>query len=309
MIPNDWARLMVFQTVAEEGTITAAAEALQLGHATISRHIEDLEHSLGLELFRRSTKGMEITDTGRHVLRSVQNMSDSAHAITANIRAMVATKRPQVSIAAPEGIAAWWLAPRLPEFHRANPGIEIGLIVLPDAPDVAKGDADISIQFDEPKSPNVIMRPLGWIHYIFWAAPGYLALHGVPTDRFDLGHHRMLHFTSYRKQQELWGEKIPAWQEIMPWIVRTNSGTALYQTCIADGGIASLPSYALSFEKHLRPLPHLGVLASPKIWLTYGEHVREGPSFSPVLEWLRDCFDPAKHPWFRETFVGPQFIG
>lgn len=304
----DWSRLMVFRAVADAGTISGAAEALAVSPAKVSRDIEELERSLGLSLFTRTTRGVDLTEGGQLVLRSVRSMADSARAISTNVADLANAQRPQISIAAHEALATYWLAPRLPEFHQTNPGIAINIRVVQDTPDVAAGDADIAIQYDAPTSPNVISRQLGWLHYVFYASRRYLDIHGVPQDRFDLGKHRMLHLVTYKKQQDLWAPKIAAWQDIMPWSVYTNSSTVTVESCAADGGIASMPTYMASLERRFLPLPHLGSLASVRFWLVYAERMRDLPHSRPVLDWLRACFDPDRHPWFRETYVPPETI-
>ena len=301
----DWSRLMVFRAVADAGTISRAAEALAVSPAKVSRDLEELERSLGQILFNRSTRGVDLTEAGQLVLRSVNNMASSAQAISTNIAELSTAQRPQVSIAMHEALATYWLAPRLPEFHQTNPNIAVNIRVIQDTPDVGSGDADISIQYDAPTSPNVIARQIGWLHYVFYASHAYLNIHGIPADRFDLGRHRMLHLVTYKKQQELWAPKIPAWQEIMPWSAYTNSSTVVVESCAADGGIASMPTYMASVDRRFRPLPHLGALASVRFWLTYSERTRDLPHCKPVLEWLRRCFDPETHPWFKEAYVAP----
>lgn len=297
---------MVFRAVADAGTISGAAEALAVSPAKVSRDVDELERSLGQMLFNRSTKGVDLTEAGQLVLRSVNNMAHSAQAISTNITALSTEQRPQVSIAVHEALATYWLAPRLPEFHQANPGIAINIRVVQDTPDVAKGDADIAIQYDAPTSPNVFSRQLGWLHYVFYASRAYLNIHGTPADKFDLGKHRMLHLVTYSKQQELWAPKIQAWQEIMPWSAYTNSSTVTVECCAADGGIASMPTYMAAVDRRFQPLLHLGPLASVRFWLTYGERVRETAYCKPVLEWLRACFDPETHPWFKEAYIPPE---
>lgn len=301
----DWSRLMVFRAVAEAGTITGAAASLSVSPAKVSRDMEELERSLGQTLLSRSTRGVDLTEAGQLVLRSVRSMANSAQAISTNIAELSNTQRPQISIAVHEALATYWLAPRLPEFHRINPEIAINIRVVQETPDVSSGDADIAIQYDPPTSPNVISRQLGWLHYVLYASRAYLNIHGTPADRFDLGRHRMLHLVTYKKQQELWAPKVSAWQEIMPWSAYTNSSTVIVESCAADGGIASMPTYMASTDRRFRPLPHLGPLASVRFWLAYSERMRELPHCKPVLEWLRTCFDPEKHPWFKEAYVPP----
>jgi DNA-binding transcriptional LysR family regulator len=304
--PLDWDRLRMFQAVAEAGSISAAASRLGVSSAKVSRDIEELEYSLGQKLFSRSTRGMEITAIGATVLKSTQSMADSARAIASHVRDATDAKAPRrVSIAAYEGFATYWLASRLPAFQRANPGFEIVFKVVQETPSVAAGDADISIQYEAPTSPNVFSKQLVWIHYILYASPAYLDVYGAPRTMFDLGKHRFLLYTGYNKQAELWEPKTPAWMEVINHAVQSNSGGVILESCANGGGIALLPTYVSEIERRIQPLTQIRPLAAIKFWLTYTEQVRNAPQFEPIVTWLRECFDPTSHPCFRETYVPP----
>jgi molybdate transport repressor ModE-like protein len=307
--PLDWDRLRVFQAVAEAGSISAAATQLGVSPAKVSRDIEELEYSLGQKLFSRSTRGMEITTTGGAVLKSTQSMADSARAIASYVRDATDSGAPRrITIAAYEGFATYWLARRLPAFQRANPGFEIVLKVVQETPSVAAGDADISIQYEAPTSPNVFSKQLGWVHYILYASPAYLEAHGVPETMFDLGKHRFLLYSGFNKQMELWEPKTPAWMEVINHAVQSNSGGVVLESCASGGGIALLPTYVSEIERRLQPLTHIRPLAAIRFWLTYTEQVRNSPQYEPVVRWLRECFDTTSHPCFLETYVQPSLL-
>lgn len=302
---SDWSRLKVFRSVAETGSISAAASQLAVSPAKISRDLEELERRFGQELFLRSPRGMELTGIGALVLRSVRSMEDSAQAISSHVSEVAIETRTKVVIAAHDAIATYWLARRLPAFHQLNPNIEITLKVVQDTPNVANGDADIAIQYEAPTTPNVISRTLGWVHYILFASPAYLSIHGVPADMFDLGRHRIVLHSGYNKQVEMWEAKSAAWAEVMPRTLQSNSSTVILENCACDGGVALMPSYVAEIEPRVDALSHIRPLASIRFWLAYSERVR-GRAFTPVLEWLRECFDPEHHPWFRETYSPPR---
>lgn len=305
VLSADWERLKIFRAVAETGSLAAAAEALRVSPAKVSRDIEALEYELGQELFVRSTRGMSLTAVGNVVLESVRNMADSARALSTNVLALTQGSPARTVVATHDALATYWLAPQLSAFHSENPGVELALKVGFETPRVGEDGIDIAIQYEEPRGPNLISRPLGWIHYVFQAADGYLSVHGVPEDRFALGRHRLLHHEGYNKQPEQWEAKLPAWQQIMPWLVTTNSSTVLIEACARGAGIASLPSYLPSVEPRLRPLLHLKHVAKIRFWLVYTQRVRDTPACRPLLDWLKAAFDPNTHPWFRETFEEP----
>lgn len=303
----DWERLKVFRAVAESGSFSAAAEALRVSHAKVARDIDALEHELGQELFVRSTRGAELTAVGSVVLKSVRSMADSAEALSTDVRAMAVAPARTV-IAMHDALATYWLAPRLAAFHSENPKTELTFRIGFDTPKVGEDGVDIGIVYDEPTGPNLISRQLGWIHYLHFAADSYLSVHGVPEDRFALGRHRLIHHEGYTKQPEEWEAKLPAWQQIMPWLVTTNCSTVMIEACASGAGVASLPSYLASVQPRLRPLLHLKHIAKIRFWLVYTQRVRDLPAYRPVLNWLTQSFDPQQHPWFREVFVEPDFV-
>jgi DNA-binding transcriptional LysR family regulator len=146
---------------------------------------------------------------------------------------------------------------------------------------------------------------LGWLHYILYASPGYLSIHGVPETMFDLGRHRFLMHTGYNKQKELWHAKTPAWIEILSRALQSNSSTVLLESCACDGGILPMPTYVSEFEHRVQPLTHIRPLASARLWLAYSERLRGHPQYEPVLAWIRDSYDPGAYQCFRETYVPP----
>lgn len=299
----DWDRLKIFQAVAEEGSISAAAIVLAVSPAKISRDMEELELTLGQDLFIRSTRGMQLTPLGADVLRSVRNMADSARAITARVTEV--DQRQTVVIATRDAIGTYWLARRMPDLLRDYPGIDVTLKIMDDTPDLLAGDADISIQFEAPTAPNIIARQLCWLHYAVYASPEYLAEHGVPDTMFDMGKHRLIDHAGYSKQREAWTNKTRAWTEILSRSFQTNSSTVLLEACAAGAGIATFPTYVSEFDNRVVPLTHIPPLASIRLWLAYSERVRGLRAFEGALEWLRDAFDPAKHPAFREVYAAP----
>lgn len=300
----NWDRLKIFQAVAEAGSISAAAAKLSVSHAKISRDIEELEQALGAELFHRSTRGMQVTTLGTDVLRSVQNMADSAKAITNKVRGN--DQATTIVIAAQDGMASYWLGRQLPQLLQQHPELEIVIRVVPDTPNFADGEIDIAIQYEPPTAVNLIAKHLGWLHYVLYASPGYLSVFGTPETMFDLGRHRFLMLGGYNKQRDMWSSKTPAWIEILSRSLQSNSSTVLVEACANDGGILPLPTYASEIDSRIVPLTHIKPLASAKFWLVYSERVRDMKLSEPVLAWLRDIFDPAVHACFRETYVPPQ---
>lgn len=299
----DWERLKVFQTVADTGSINAAAKVLSRSYTKVSGDLDELERALGHQLFERSHRGLELTAVGEDILRSARSMADSVQAIVERASEKTSDR---LVICTREGIATYWLARRLPELLSLQPDARVFLKVFPTTPNLADGDGDIAIQFEKPAAANVVSRQLGWLHYILYAAPSYLAQYGEPNAMSDLQQHQCLRLSGAEYQPESWRQAAAAWGAILPDTVGTDAGTVLMEACASGAGIAALPSYVSQFDDRLTPLTHIKPLATLRFWLTYTERVRSMEASQPVLHWIRSCFDPVRHSCFREVYVPPQ---
>ena len=298
----DWDRLKVFQTIAETGSINAAAKSLGRSYGKVSTDLEELERALGHRLFERSPRGLGLTLVGEEVLRTARTMADAVQAIADR----ASERNPdQLVICAREGIASYWLARRLPELLQLQPDVGIFIKVMPTTPNLADGDADIAIQFEKPTAANIVARQLGWLHYILYAAPGYIATHGEPKSMSDLQSHKCLRLSSEEYQTECWKKAATAWGAILPQTMATDASTVLVEACAAGAGIAAMPSYVSEIEDRLTPLTNIKPLATVRFWLAYTERVRNMDVSQPVLHWIRSCFDPTRNPCFREIYVPP----
>lgn len=304
----DWDRLKVFQTVADEGSINAAAKTLSRSYGKVSKDLEELERALGHQLFERSHRGLGLTAVGEDILRSARAMSDSVQSIIER-----ANERDpnHVVICARDGIATYWLARHLPELYKAHPNVRIFFKVLPTTPNLCEGDGDIAIQFEPPSAANVVSRQLGWLHYILYAAPSYIARHGEPKAMSELQSHRCLRLSGEEYQLERWQPEATAWGAILPSTMETDTSSVLMEACASGTGIAAMPSYVSECDARLRPLLDIKPLATVRFWLAYSERVRNMKSSEPVLEWIRSCSDPKLHGCFREVYFPPepQFCG
>lgn len=298
----DWDRLKVFHHVADTGSMNAAARELSLSYGKVAKDIEELERSLGHQLFERSSRGLTLTDVGQDILTSARNMADSVQSI---IDRASETSQEKVVICAREGIASYWLARRLPHLLQFKPDVSVFLKVLPTTPNLLDGDGDIAIQFEKPTATNIVSRQLGWLHYILYAAPEYLAHHGEPKSMSDLQTHQILRLSGEEYQPESWRPMAPAWGAILPNTMETDAGTVLMEACASGAGVAALPSYVSEFENRLVPLVDIKPLATLRFWLAYTERVRNSGVCEPVLHWIRSCFDPTRHVCFREVYVPP----
>lgn len=134
-----------FEAVARHRSFTLAAGELCLTQSAVSRQIKTLEDALGLRLFRRLHRAIEVTAEGQRLFESVTRGLEDISACLAALGAAV--KAPQITVCASVAFAWFWLMPRLERFGALQPDIDLRVLatdqpVLPGA-----GEVDVAILF------------------------------------------------------------------------------------------------------------------------------------------------------------------
>lgn len=156
----DWDHLKIFLAVARSGQILAAANALKLDHATVSRRLNALEAQLQARLFERSPAGCILTAPGEQLLP----LAERVEADILNIEAVIADANLELSgtvkIGAADGFGTYFLAPRMGELLREHPGINLKLMPLPKDFSVSKREVDIVVALQPPTDNRLICQRL-----------------------------------------------------------------------------------------------------------------------------------------------------
>jgi LysR family glycine cleavage system transcriptional activator len=136
--------LRAFEAAARHESFTDAADELFVTHAAVSRHIRDLEEWLGVELFRRTGRGVALTEAGERYGRDLTPLFDGLAESTRRVMAQGSTRRLAVTVE--PGFASRWLVPRLGRFSAANPDIELAVDPDPKVVTFHEGEFEIGIR-------------------------------------------------------------------------------------------------------------------------------------------------------------------
>lgn len=140
--------LRAFEAVARRSSFSAAADELHLTQPAISRQIKGLEDELGAPLFNRGTRRVELTSAGTQMLRSVIPLLQRLDTTVRQIRS--ARGRRHVSITTFASFASLWLLPRLAEFQREHPDIDIRISASDKMADLDDPDVDLALRYCHP---------------------------------------------------------------------------------------------------------------------------------------------------------------
>ena len=157
-IKFDWNRARAFLVTAEEGSLSAAARALDMTQPTVGRQVSALEAELGDSLFERTNSGLVLTQSGADLMAQVKAMGDAATNLSRLASGHAETVEGSVCISATEMIAAFVLPPIIAKLRNQWPKIEIEIIASSDTSDLSRREADIAIRNYRPKQQELIAK-------------------------------------------------------------------------------------------------------------------------------------------------------
>lgn len=177
----DWNRARAFLVTAEEGSLSAAARALGMTQPTLGRQVTALETELGVVLFERGGRGLELTPSGLDLLEHVRAMGDAASSFSLTASGQSTSIEGSICITATEVMAAFVLPPILGRLRQLEPGIEIELIASNSTIDLKRREADIAVRIFRPTQSDLIARKVCDTGMRLYAASSYLRKIGNPT--------------------------------------------------------------------------------------------------------------------------------
>ncbi|WP_299615410.1 LysR family transcriptional regulator [uncultured Tateyamaria sp.] len=185
----DWSQIQSFAAVAEHGSLSAAARAQNSSQPTLSRHIAQLEATLGTRLFERKSGGMVLTDDGADLLAHATTMADAAARFGTDRDGHGDKIAGTVRLTASHVVANFILPPILTDLHAAYPGLEIEVIASDTTENLLRREADIALRMYRPTQPDVIAKHVTDLPLGVYAAPSYIDRHGRPDTLEDLQTH------------------------------------------------------------------------------------------------------------------------
>ena len=184
----DWNKARAFLVTAEEGSLSAAARALGMAQPTLGRQVDGLEQELGIVLFERVGRGLQLTPGGLELLDHVRVMGDAAGRVSMNALGQSQTLEGRVCISASETYAAVLLPPIIAKLRILEPGIHVEIVVSNQASDLRRREADIAIRNFRPTEPDLIAKKVGEADAVLYATPDYIEKIGNTTMPQDLRH-------------------------------------------------------------------------------------------------------------------------
>ena len=236
--------MQTFIRVVRAGSLTAAAERLNIAKSAVSRRLADLEARLGVQLLTRTTRRLNLTESGRQYYERCQtilaDMEEAELAITSGDIELNGTLR----IAAPLSFGITHLSPVLNEFLRLHPQLKLDLDLNDRTLNFMEEEVDLAIRIGHLSDSSLVARKLATARFIVCASPDYLARHGVPSQPSQLEQHTGLSY-SYA-DSPFWHFVGHDGRDIAVRVyerIRANNGDVLLTAAIDGLGILMTPSF------------------------------------------------------------------
>lgn len=296
--------MQVFAKLAELGSFTKVAEALQTGRPHVTRTIQELEASLGVRLFQRTTRKVNLTAEGEQFYERVKEILAIIAQTTAMFDRSGSTLRGRLRIDIPAAFSQRSFMGSLRKFTEAFPGIELALGVTDRAVDLVAEGIDCALRIGDLPDSSMVAREIGTATMVTCASPDYLRKHGVPMSLQDLSGHRCVSFLSGQNNRPLlWHFTVDA--DHHPYTPRggitLNESNAYVQCGVAGFGIVQAPGITVeTFLAHgelvevlreFRPRPR-------PVSVLYPSRTHLAPQVDAFVNWLKEHI-PRLHPnWF-----------
>jgi DNA-binding transcriptional LysR family regulator len=260
--------LMLFARIVEAGSFSAAAERIGQPKSTVSRRISQMEAALGERLLQRTTRKLVVTEFGRSLLDHARKVAEEVEAVGALAQHRQLAPSGRLRVSAPPDFAHFGLSDVVTRYLKDYPNISLELDLSPRRVDLVAENFDIAIRMgDLPDDSTLAARQVVRQTWALYAAPSYLAEHGIPEHPDELLKHDLLCILRRNGAQPEWEltrGKV-RWQRAVPARIAANSPDLLARQAAAGMGIADTTAH---FAKQ---------------YLRTGQLVRVLPEWSPPM--------------------------
>lgn len=296
---KDLNSLKIFVQVAESRNFSAAAEHMDLTASAVSKAINKLEQDLGVRLFNRTTRAVNLTTDGAYFLdccRSMLTQLESAEIVLSPTRGSLQGRlRLHMSV----GFGKRVVIPALAEFRKRYPGITIDAELTDRVVDLVYEGVDIAIVVGPIADDRVIARKICDLQFVACASPAYLARHGEPRTPDDLDQHKCLAYVipqSGRYREWKFQKNGYVFGKTVSGDLNMNNAECLLEAAIAGEGIVMLSTFVtadaiMAGKLHIVLRDYLA--PGPSAWAVYLPNRSLSPRVKAFVDFLRQLVPPS----------------
>ena len=178
--------MQTFVRIVDEGSLTAAARALDSSLPAVVRSLAALEKHLGVRLLNRTTRRLSLTEEGRLYLDSCRLVLAAVESAETALTDEAAEPSGRLTVTAPVLFGQMYVAPAVTRFVQQYDKMRVGVVLLDHIVNLLEEGIDVGIRIGELEDSSLVAQPLGMVRRVVVASPGYLRRHGAPKHPKDL---------------------------------------------------------------------------------------------------------------------------
>ncbi|MGC6388888.1 LysR family transcriptional regulator [Ewingella sp. S1.OA.A_B6] len=288
--------------IAVAGSFSGAGNLLGRHPTIISKRIASFEARLGVRLVERTTRQIQLTDTGQRLAQQLRQATDLISEAQQEAAETATELRGTLRLTLPATMGRLWLAPYIPHFMAANPDLTLEAEYSDNFVDVVEGGFDAAVRIGHLPDSRLVARRLVEHRRILAASPLYLERCGLPTCPADLEGHNCMGNPAL-KSFPFWRLTGKACVETVRTngTLRTNDSCAMLEAALAGTGILGAGEWLLAKDlaagRLIRVLPEWTFDGDGGIYLVRASRPYASAKVQVFTEWLTTLFSPP--PWTR----------
>lgn len=293
-----YSQLQVFQTIVQEGSIRAAARKLEMAAPSVSQSLKLLESNIGLTLFNRTTRKIELTDAGRLLHERTAEAMDSLNYALESVQELTEEPSGKLRITLPKFVYNTYFKRIFAGFCRQYPQIEFEISISDASLDIVKEGIDLGIRFGSILEEGMVAKKLTEpMQEALFASPEYLKHYGTPRSLEDLNQHKLIQYRFITSNKYAQLNLIEDGQQIrveIPYGLVVNDTDLMVDAAKQGLGIGRL--VLPSLKKELESGELLPVLESkwptyPGLYLYFSHNSQKVKRVRVLIDYLVEHFD------------------
>ena len=241
--------MRVFSAVAKNGSFSIAAKKLSISKAMVSKHIKNLENSLSVRLFNRTTRKLNLTDAGSSYYEKVNIILSEIDETESAISQLNSEPKGKLKVMAQPSFGAFHLSRVLSLYLKKYTEVTVNLELSHRIPDLVEENIDLAFHVGELNDSMYVSRRIASARRVICASPEYIKKNGMPKKPEDLLNHNCLIYMP-RNDMGKWEflDKGKRKKIKVTGDIQCNSGDALRVASIQSRGITQLPTYMVGLD-------------------------------------------------------------
>lgn len=285
MQKTSWDDYRIAYQVALDGSLSKAAITLNINHTTVLRHINQLEHSLGVKLFIRHQRGYQLTDAGFLLLN---NMPQVHSQITRLQNILTDSEGEIAGILRITSVLTYSkiLNPALKAFIKQYPKLRIELVSTDDIVPLESGAVHVSIRIGKkPAEGDIVVKKLADVEFAYYATSDYVAEHGLPTSTAQFIQHAWV-LPSGGKRSIPFVKHVTEHIAEENIVYQSNNFPDVHQAVIDGFGIGPLDLQQANQYPNLHKMTTIDTPLSESLWFVYHRDLKHSNRVKTLYQFL-----------------------